>query len=658
MTNRFTHTLVAVLVSTAALLGGCTPAESQTQKDIPPSRDADEEQAQLTLQAWKPEVASQAESWQLLSAEAISGTIDRAAANSKGLWLLNKHGEMQAHLPGRFATLDVRSHKGGVTLASVDTVSARPVLMRFEAQEQRFGEPLYLPATDYKVENLCLYRDERQNLFVFLIGEEGIGEQWLVSSEQQLLEEGLPVRRLSMPPQSEFCAVDDQQHLLFVNEENAGVWAYGAHPEAELSRQPVDMVAPFGSIASQVNGLSAIPGGLLVLDAKEQQLHRYQQSSTTWAALASVALAELEEPERISSRVLDNGVELLLINDGEPALLQGALVWRPEPTEQGAPLPVLQAQVHTDPVPSAGDAADDPAIWVNTGDPALSRVLGTDKRAGLAVYDLQGKQLQFLAAGRLNNVDLRTGFAYAGRTIDLAVASNRDHNSLHLFAIDQASGEVSDIGQIPTPLNEIYGLCLSQAPSGEIYAIPNDKDGRFLQYRLSAKDEQVEGELVREFATQTQPEGCVADDQRQKLFVGEEDEAVWVLDAGADTPAALEKVLGIGGLIEDDIEGLAFYQHAEHPYLVVSSQGNDSYVVLDGQAPYAIRGAFRVGLNAESGIDGVSETDGLEVTSVGLGGMWEKGLLVLQDGRKRMPEGNQNYKYVAWESVAEALKLD
>ena len=52
---------------------------------------------------------------------------------------------------------------------------------------------------------------------------------------------------------------------------------------------------------------------------------------------------------------------------------------------------------------------DDPAIWVNSEDPAKSRVLGTDKDYGLLVFDLEGRILQRFPDGRLNNVDVRTG---------------------------------------------------------------------------------------------------------------------------------------------------------------------------------------------------------------------------------------------------------
>ena len=53
--------------------------------------------------------------------------------------------------------------------------------------------------------------------------------------------------------------------------------------------------------------------------------------------------------------------------------------------------------------------ADDPAIWVHPTNPALSVVIGTNKRTegGLHVFDLNGVQLQFVSGGKHNNVDLR-----------------------------------------------------------------------------------------------------------------------------------------------------------------------------------------------------------------------------------------------------------
>jgi Phytase. len=53
-------------------------------------------------------------------------------------------------------------------------------------------------------------------------------------------------------------------------------------------------------------------------------------------------------------------------------------------------------------------------------------------------------------------------------------------------------------------------------------------------------------------------------------------------------------MIKVGEQVHDDIEGLALYQTDKDNYLVISSQGNDSYVVVDAEPPFALRGAFRV----------------------------------------------------------------
>src|SRR5262245_44186462 len=77
----------------------------------------------------------------------------------------------------------------------------------------------------------------------------------------------------------------------------------------------------------------------------------------------------------------------------------------------GAQTATVLPTVETDPTAETGDSADDMVFWVHPAAPELSLVIGTDKQSGLAVYDLAGKQLQFLPDGRLNNVDIRYGFS-------------------------------------------------------------------------------------------------------------------------------------------------------------------------------------------------------------------------------------------------------
>lgn len=638
------HTPLAVLLA-SALLAGCDKSAGKPT---------------LQLSPWGASAQVKAEDVRFLPAElgSLGHDLRLAASERKGLLLLAADGQPLARLPGTYAGLDSRAQGQQLIVASLDSATQQAVLVPLDPATRQWGAVQALPARDYAVSGLCLYRDEASNLHLFLLGEDGQGEQWLVGNGAGLNATPLRLRGLPTPPGAEYCQADDAANRLFVNEEGVGLWAYAAQPEADVARQPVDLRAPFGGLQASIGAMHSQPGGVLALDPEAARLHLYQQQGDAWQSVASLPLDGLQEPERLTARPTAKGLELLIQDDGSGRFYQGELNWQPTPVALPPVLANVPALRQSEPVGRHGDAADDPAIWLHPTDPALSRVLGTNKKQGLLSYDLDGKLLQELPVGRLNNVDVRGDFALGNQRVDLAVASNRDHNSISLFAIDRASGELREAGEIRTPLKEIYGICLFQPNRDELYAFANGKDGTFLQYRLRSDAQgQVQGEQVRRFQVASQPEGCVADDRNQRLFVGEEDAGVWTLDARAEQPAELVSVLKVGELLQADVEGLGLYQGAERDYLVISSQGNDSYVVLDAAPPFAPQGAFRVGLNGALGIDGASETDGLEVTSANLGGPWSAGLLVVQDGRKRLPESTQNFKLVPWSEVAKALGL-
>jgi 3-phytase len=590
-------------------------------------------------------------------------------ANENGLAILNKNGATLSNLTGYYRTIDHRITSQALFLASVDADLQQAIVTTLSLDAGKWATPLRIPKPNFKIEDACLYQDIADNTFVFLVGEEGLGEQWLVAGEEMLLQNALLVRRLSLPPESSFCQVNDETNILYVNEENVGLWAYAADDEAELLREPVAMLEPFGEIKNNVSGMAISGEHILVLDADSQQLHRYKSHQkmhhTTRSAGSSYDLSTLNSPENLSVRRDRNELKVLVHDKSGlhlGVLLVDSLVESGAKHQQDKMVALVKPLFQTDLIPSLGDAADDPAIWIHPTDATKSRVIATDKQSGLVVYNLQGLEQQYLAVGRLNNVDIRKGFNLNGTVIDLAVASNRDHNSLHFFSIDPQTGSVAELGEQPTTTNEIYGACMFKDKQNHFYAIVNDKDGRFEEHQLIAVDQQITAQKVREFKVDTQPEGCVANDRVEQLFVGEENEAVWSLDGRADAATTMTKVIGKGGEIEADIEGLALYHGVKNQYLIISSQGDDSYVVLEAFSPYKHRGNFKIAMNAPLGIDGVSETDGLDVTSADLSGNntgpWRLGMLVVQDGRKRMPEGNQNYKYVPWLAIAEALNLE
>lgn len=325
------------------------------------------------------------------------------------------------------------------------------------------------------------------------------------------------------------------------------------------------------------------------------------------------------------------------------------------------PASVVLASAETEPVPGRGDAADDPAIWVNRNDPAASLILGTDKKRGLNVYRLDGTLRQFLPIGRMNNVDLRDGFELGGREVVIVAASDRDRNAIALFAFTPEQPDLVDVadGVIATGLNQIYGLCMYRSPvSGQFYVFVNDKDGRYQQHELRANpsSERVSTRMVREFRVAGQPEGCAADDPLGWLYVGEEAVGFYRLSAAADAPADLVLVDRVGtGRLVADVEGIALYRGPEgHGYLVVSSQGDDTYALYQRAPPNDFVGRFRIG---DGPVDGASSTDGLEVTSEALPPPYEQGLLVVQDGTNTAPRAPQNFKLVPWSEVQRAFNL-
>lgn len=598
----------------------------------------------------------QIEAAQLLTQSLIMPTANRLVSyEHKGIAIEDKQGKQLSLLKGNFGLIDQRLVDKGLLVATVDANRQQAMVTLFDKTTQLWIKPVYLPHPAFKIDGVCLYQDQAHNGFLFLVGEEGHGEQWLVADANSPIAQPKLIRSLSTPPNSEYCQVDDNQSLMFINEENVGIWAYQAHPEADLVREPVALTQPFGQLTESAMGMAIVPGGLLVLDSEAKNLHAYLAKADKWQSLATYPLADLSDPENISARINDKTLTIMVKHDD--GLATFTLPWAHEDTAQVDAIPLVKPQKATEPVPSLGDAADDPAIWVNKQNPQQSLVLATDKQGGLVVYDLMGKTRQNLPVGRVNNVDVRSGFMFNGKAIDLAVASNRDHNSLHVFSIDPTSRVVSELGEVATDSQDIYGLCMYKNQAGDIYTFVNDKDGRFFQYLMQDYQGKIDAKKVREFSVESQPEGCVADDNNHRLFVGEEDKAIWALDAGADKSTDLTQVMAVGEHLKADIEGITLYQTENEAYLVVSSQGNDSFVILDALPPFTYRGVFRIGFNTELGIDGVSETDGLDVTSANLGEPWEQGMLVVQDGRNRMPVENQNFKYVPWSAIADQLGL-
>jgi 5'/3'-nucleotidase SurE len=347
-----------------------------------------------------------------------------------------------------------------------------------------------------------------------------------------------------------------------------------------------------------------------------------------------------------------------------------------------------------------GDA-DDPAVWINPSAAADSLVITTLKDGGLAVFNLDGSVAQNLTNRpygevRYNNVDVLYNFNLGGKSVDLAIATDRNNDTLAIFQIDpttrqlvnvtdqKAIGTLFQVAPFEPPYSassrSAYGITTYRSPlTHDSYVFVNRRQtGDVGQYKLVDQGNGKVGVTrVREFTiplpsnapedASPQLEGMVADQELGYLYVGQEDVGIWKFRAepnGGVNGALIEPVKELGGqYITADVEGLTIYYGKNGTgYLLASSQGDNTFAVYTREGSNAYIGQFGVGSNGS--IDSTQESDGAEVINVPLGSNFPFGAFITQDGNNAPAllddEGeniNSNFKFVPWQNIANSLGL-
>jgi 3-phytase len=340
-----------------------------------------------------------------------------------------------------------------------------------------------------------------------------------------------------------------------------------------------------------------------------------------------------------------------------------------------------------------GDA-DDIAIWVHPTDVNRSLVVGVLKEGGLDVYDLKGQVLQSISPEgvRYNNVDLVYGVSFAGEQVDVVVATDRYKDKLVIFSVNPETLELTDITASDAPLlftlegqesdetTTAYGLVTYKNAEGTLYTFVNRRDtGDLAQVELLEQDGAMTYQTVDTFSLpvpeggelgDAQTEGMVVDPELGFLYIGQENVGVWKVSLEDLTTPTLIHAID-DEILFADVEGLTIY-YADNGtgYLLVSSQGNNSYAVYTREGDNTYLGSFQIAANGD--IDSAEESDGAMVLNVPLGDTFHNGILIVQDGQDEpfvemedegeMEVVSANFKYVDWAQVANAfnppLKID
>lgn len=580
------------------------------------------------------------------------------SSEQHGLLLLQNQGSVLARLNGKYENIELVDIGGSNYAVTLDTDSNTIKIIEIDVEPAKLTLVNKIQTPRFLVDGFCTHIDQQNNLFLFLLDGYGGGEnRWVYDAKEKFFSD-LHVKQLNLPPETDVCATDTPFDKLYLIEENLGVWEYQASSESALERTLVDTNMENGKLIGELTHLAITKGYLFVLSCETNLLTVYRKINQHWEFSHRYRIPQEITVRRFSVLGMRDSLRISAV-DKKGRIFQGkiqianSIVTKQTAKEFG----YVNALVETSAFPHWGDTADDPAIWKNFENPQKSLILGTNKKQGLYVYDFQGREIQSIPIGDLNNVDLRQQVTTSDGVFDIVAASNRSNNHISLFVVDSVTKKVHWLADVATTLNKVYGICMYKDKRDKAYVYINDKDGRFEQYALDIKDGQVESKLVRDFALLSQPEGCAVDDVTETLFLGEEDKGLWRMDANFEKSATLELIEPVGDILVNDVEGIDVIHSNEGHYVIVSSQGDNSYALFDIAKPYSYRGSFKIIPNGTKVIDGVAETDGLAASGWDFGGEFHGGVVVVQDGHNLMPQEPQNFKYVSWQAIVDELRL-
>jgi 3-phytase len=326
--------------------------------------------------------------------------------------------------------------------------------------------------------------------------------------------------------------------------------------------------------------------------------------------------------------------------------------------------------VATDPV---ADDPDDPAIWVNRSDRGRSLVLGTNKVAApagaLVVFGLDGKTRQVIAGlDRPNNVDVEYGLTLGGKSVDVAVVTERLRRRLRVYRIEPDGSRLTDVssldelvvfknrsGEAGVPM----GIGLFRRPrDGAIFAVISSKtgprEGYLQEYRLEDNGAGlVKATWVRTFGRwsgTSEIEAIAVDDALGYVYYADEGDGIHKYFADPDHADAGRELAHFGATgFGADREGIAVYEASPTTgYIVCTDQlgGNSQYRVFRREGTPGNPHDHSELVKVFAG--GADACDGIEITSASLPG-FDGGLMAAMNSRPR------NFLLYRWADVAAVL---
>ena len=304
----------------------------------------------------------------------------------------------------------------------------------------------------------------------------------------------------------------------------------------------------------------------------------------------------------------------------------------------------VTANGETEPVVAGDDSADDMFILENLNSPEKSLIISSDKKYGIIVYDLDGVKLYDYEVGRINNVDILPSRSIQNKYI--VAGTNRTYNSIDIYLFN-GRGELENLilrKEIPS-LKDLYGVTFYR-DEFNTYLFISDKKGNVEQWSYNKDEVNSEIKFVRKLKFSSLVEGLVADESKGKIYIGQERKGIWELNAFPSLDSEKRLIFKKSKNFKPDFEGLALRDDGNgEGYLIASVQGSNGYLVIERKSLVA-KIFFRI-IDGDN-IDGTTETDGIDVTSIKTS-KFPNGFFIAQDDNN---DGlNQNFKLVDWNKI-------
>ena len=194
---------------------------------------------------------------------ALSTIIGTSKNEEGGLFVYDLQGQViQFTADGRMNNVDIRyNFPLGSEMVSLVTAGNRTdntiAIYRVDPQTRRLENVAArkIPLGLEEVYGSCLYRSPvTGQYYAFVNDKNGRIEQWRLFDNGAGAVDGELVRTLKVPTQPEGCVADDILAALYVGEEDAGIWKFGAEPTDPVEGSMIDTVGLH--IVPDVEGLT------------------------------------------------------------------------------------------------------------------------------------------------------------------------------------------------------------------------------------------------------------------------------------------------------------------------------------------------------------------------------------------------------------------